>query len=44
MDKKTIGILIAIFGVLILFSSDKNAWIISAVLVGTGSGLFFWKS
>jgi multisubunit Na+/H+ antiporter MnhG subunit len=44
MDKKTIGILTAIFGVLILFSSDKNAWIVSAVFVGFGSGLFFWKA
>ncbi len=44
MDKKTIGILIAIFGVLILFSSDNNAWIVSALLVGVGSGLFFWKA
>ena len=43
MNKKTIGILIAIFGVLILFSNDNNAWIISAALVGTGSGVFFWK-
>tara|TARA_B100000780_G_C20819821_1_gene325731 strand:- start:451 stop:585 length:135 start_codon:yes stop_codon:yes gene_type:complete len=43
MNKKIIGILIAIFGVLILFSSMDNAWITSAILLGAGSGIFFWK-
>jgi len=43
MNKKTIGISIAVFGVLIFFSSVENAWIISAVLLGFGSGIFFWK-
>jgi|TARA_B110000444_G_C18422537_1_gene403061 hypothetical protein len=43
MNKKTIGISIAIFGVLIFFSSEENAWIVSAVLLGAGSGIFFWK-
>ena len=43
MNKKTIGISIAIFGVLIVFSSEENAWIVSAVLLGAGSGIFFWK-
>tara|TARA_B100000780_G_C20797822_1_gene316849 strand:+ start:134 stop:268 length:135 start_codon:yes stop_codon:yes gene_type:complete len=43
MDKKTIGILITIFGMLILFSSNQNAWILSACFLGAGSGIFFWK-
>ena len=43
MSKKIIGILIAIFGTLIIFSSNENAWIFSAVLLGAGSGVFFWK-
>ena len=43
MGKKTISIIISIFGGLVLFSSTDNAWIISAVLLGVGSGGFFWK-
>jgi len=43
MKKKTIGLSIAIFGALIFFSNQENAWIISAVLLGFGSGVFFWK-
>ena len=43
MSKKTIGILIAIFGALIFFSSVENAWIMLATLLGIGSGIFFWK-
>jgi len=43
MSKKTIGILVVIFGVLVLFSSEENAWVVSAVLLGIGSGIFFWK-
>ena len=43
MNKKTIGILITIFGALIFFSSVENAWIMSATLLGIGSGIFFWK-
>ena len=43
MGKKTIGILIAVLGALVLFSSQENAWVISAVLLGFGSGVFFWK-
>jgi hypothetical protein len=43
MSKKIIGISIAVFGVLVLFSSEENAWVISATLLGVGSGIFFWK-
>ena len=31
------------FGVLVFFSNEENAWIVSAVLLGLGSGIFFWK-
>ena len=41
MGKKTIGISIAVLGALILFSSEENAWIVSAVFLGVGSGIFF---
>tara|TARA_B110000971_G_C19948702_1_gene472271 strand:+ start:103 stop:237 length:135 start_codon:yes stop_codon:yes gene_type:complete len=43
MNKKTIGISIAIFGAVIFFSNEENAWIVSAVILGLGSGIFFWK-
>jgi multisubunit Na+/H+ antiporter MnhG subunit len=43
MNKKTTGILIAVLGAIILFSSEENAWIVSAILLGVGSGIFFWK-
>ncbi len=43
MSKKIIGIMIAILGSLIFFSDAENAWIISAILLGAGSGIFFWK-
>jgi len=43
MKKKTLGISIAIFGVLIFFSNQENAWIVSAIFLGAGSGIFFWK-
>jgi uncharacterized membrane protein YjjB (DUF3815 family) len=43
MSKKIIGLVIAIFGLLLFFSSTENAWIISAILLGFGSGIFFWK-
>ena len=43
MNKQTICISIAVFGVLIFFSNEENAWIVSAILLGFGSGIFFWK-
>tara|TARA_B110000971_G_C19507994_1_gene276123 strand:- start:203 stop:337 length:135 start_codon:yes stop_codon:yes gene_type:complete len=43
MDKKVIGISVAIFGSLIFFSNVENAWIVSALFLGAGSGIFFWK-
>jgi|TARA_B110000967_G_C18765258_1_gene500057 multisubunit Na+/H+ antiporter MnhG subunit len=44
MKNKTIGTLIVIFGALALFSSHDQAWIVSAIFLGVGSGLLFWRS
>ena len=41
MNNKTIGIAVIIFGGLVLYSSQEYAWVISAIAVGVGSGLFF---
>ena len=43
MNNKTLGIIIVIFGSLVLFSKQEYAWIISAVSIGIGTGIFFWK-
>tara|TARA_B100001121_G_scaffold282569_1_gene276024 strand:+ start:374 stop:511 length:138 start_codon:yes stop_codon:yes gene_type:complete len=43
MKNSTLGIIIVIAGVLVIFTQHESAWIISAVLIGGGSGLFFWK-
>ena len=43
MNNKTIGIIIIVFGGLVLYSNQEEAWIISAIAIGIGSGIFFWK-
>jgi hypothetical protein len=43
MDNKTIGVIIIVFGGLILYSEQEFAWIVSAITIGIGSGIFFWK-
>tara|TARA_Y100000816_G_C25724453_1_gene381822 strand:+ start:25 stop:183 length:159 start_codon:yes stop_codon:yes gene_type:complete len=43
MKNSTIGILLVIAGVLSIFVKHDNSWIISALLIGGGSGIFFWK-
>ena len=43
MNNKTRGIVIIVFGGLVLFSNQELAWIVSAVSIGIGSGIFFWK-
>tara|TARA_B100000780_G_C21081911_1_gene435720 strand:+ start:135 stop:269 length:135 start_codon:yes stop_codon:yes gene_type:complete len=43
MDSKLIGLVIVLLGLLIFFSKNENAWIVSALLLGLGSGIFFWK-
>ena len=43
MNNKLLGIIIVVFGGLVLYSQQEYAWIISAVSIGVGSGIFFWK-
>tara|TARA_B100001063_G_scaffold222622_1_gene229233 strand:- start:610 stop:768 length:159 start_codon:yes stop_codon:yes gene_type:complete len=44
MNNKTLGIIILLFGGLVLYSEQEYAWIISAIAIGAGSGIiFFWK-
>ena len=43
MNNKTLGIIIIVFGGLVLYSKQEYAWIVSAVSIGIGSGIFFWK-
>ncbi len=43
MKNSTLGILIVLAGVLTIFVNHPYAWIVSAILIGGGSGLFFWK-
>mgnify|MGYP001282707154 CR=1 len=43
MSNKNIGFIVLILGIIILFSNHEGAWIISAVFLGIGSGLMFWK-
>ena len=43
MNNKTLGIIIIVFGGLVLYSNQEYAWVVSAVSIGIGSGVFFWK-
>ncbi len=43
MNNKTLGIIIIVFGGLALYSEQEYSWVISAVAIGIGSGIFFWK-
>ena len=43
MNNKTLGIIIIVFGGLVLYSKQEYAWIVSAVSIGIVSGIFFWK-
>ena len=43
MNNKTKGSIIIVLGLLIFFSKHEYSWIMSAVLLGIGSGIFFWK-
>tara|TARA_X000001036_G_scaffold387701_1_gene383585 strand:+ start:353 stop:514 length:162 start_codon:yes stop_codon:yes gene_type:complete len=44
MDNKTIGIIAIIFGGLVLYSAQEGAWIVSAIAIGLGTGIFFFPS
>ena len=43
MNNKTLGIILIVFGGLVLYSEQEYAWIVSAITIGIGSGIFFWK-
>ena len=43
MSNKAVGLIIVIFGGLILYSKQEYAWVISAISIGIGTGMFFWK-
>ena len=43
MNNKTLGVIIIVFGGLVLYSEQEFAWIVSAIAIGIGSGIFFWK-
>ena len=43
MKNSTLGALIVLAGVLTIFVENDKAWIISAILIGCGTGIFFWK-
>ena len=43
MNNKTLGIISIVFGSLVLYSEQEYAWIISAIFIGIGTGIWFWK-
>ena len=44
MANKTIGIVIVVFGGLVLYSQAEYSWIVSSLSIGIGSGIyFFWR-
>jgi len=42
MSIKSIGFIAVILGALALFIDQEYSWVVSAILIGVGSGLFFW--
>tara|TARA_B100002051_G_C16741875_1_gene644820 strand:- start:1259 stop:1414 length:156 start_codon:yes stop_codon:yes gene_type:complete len=43
MKKNTIALLLVLFGVLVIFYDHERAWVVSALCIGFGTGIFFWK-
>jgi hypothetical protein len=43
MNNKTLGIVIIVFGGLFSIANKNMPWIVSAISIGIGSGIFFWK-
>tara|TARA_A100001011_G_scaffold330654_1_gene356593 strand:+ start:6489 stop:6647 length:159 start_codon:yes stop_codon:yes gene_type:complete len=44
MNNKILGLIIIIFGGIVLFSKLEAAILVSAISIGIGSGIFFfWK-
>ena len=42
-ENRHLGILLVLAGVITIFVKHESAWIISAILIGGGTGIFFWK-
>ncbi len=43
MTNKTLGIIIIVFGIIALFSEQEFSWVVSAISLGVGAVIFFWK-
>jgi hypothetical protein len=43
MKNKNLGLILVIMGGMAIFSEHDSAWIVSAICVGVGTGLFFTK-
>ena len=43
MKNRHLGILLVLAGVITIFVKHESAWIVSAILIGGGTGVFFWK-
>ena len=43
MKNSHLGILLVLAGVITVFVKHESAWIVSALLIGGGTGIFFWK-
>ena len=44
MNNKTLGIILIIFGGLVLYSDQEYSMLVSSIAIGIGSGIFiFWK-
>ena len=43
MNNKFKGLIIMVLALIFFFSGHEYAWIASAILLGLGSGVFFWK-
>ena len=42
MNNKTLGIIAIVFGGLVLYSQQEYAWVVSAISIGVGSGIFLF--
>ena len=42
MKNKYIGILLVVLGTFTIFVQSPYSWIVSAILIGGGSGVFWW--
>ena len=43
MKNRHLGIILVLTGVFTIFVKHESAWIVSAILIGGGTGIFFWK-